>query len=313
MTKRQGTRKWLWSAIVILLYLCATIHSSITWKTFVVPFQDDGSSPGIITALTHPSLGLKVFGLVASALSFTVVDMIMIWRCWIVWGRSWLVVVLPILGVVAGTICAGLGIAGQVAAELITNVTASQGLAPLVRFSIPFLGMSLAITLYTTGFIVARILHVQRYANKNGIERSGGGSSLYAVLEILVESSALYAASLFVFIVLLARKSENQVYIQNIHAQIAGIAPTLLMLRISAGQARDDTEWSLPKSDLQFAGTMNISVAGNSELTSVPNPGDVESGSTSMVDQFSRGQSSYSSRVAKVSAVNESDEKFAKV
>jgi hypothetical protein len=85
------------------------------------------------------------------------------------------------------------------------------------------------------------------------------------------------------------------------------------MLRISAGQARDDTEWSLPKSDLQFAGTMNISVAGNSELTSVPNPGDVESGSTSMVDQFSRGQSSYSSRVAKVSAVNESDEKFAKV
>ncbi|KAJ7111423.1 hypothetical protein C8R44DRAFT_258116 [Mycena epipterygia] len=287
-SKRQGARKGPWSAIVILLYSCATIHSSITWETFLVPFQDFGASPDIITALTHPSLALKIFGLVASTVSLILVDLIMIWRCWVVWGRSWLVVVVPILGTVAGAVCAGLGMAGQISVELITDATASQGLAPLIRFSTPFLGMSLAVTLYTTGLIVWRVLRVQRYANRNGIERSGeGASNLYAVLEIMVESSALYAGSLFVFIVLLAMKSEKQVYIQNIHNQIAGIAPTLLMLRISAGHARSDTEWSVPKSSLHFAGTMDISAAANSQLSEV-----VDSGSASMVDGGSNGPSS---------------------
>ncbi|KAF8146735.1 hypothetical protein K438DRAFT_2028032 [Mycena galopus ATCC 62051] len=303
-------RKWLWPAIVILLYLCASIHSGITWEGLVSPVENFGASPDIITALTHPKLALKVLGLVASALSFTFADMIMIWRCWIVWGRSWPVIVVPILGAIAGTVCAGLGITGQISASLITNPTQSQGLAPLVRFSTPFLGMSLAVTLYTTGLIAWRILRVQRYAAKNGIERSGGaGSDLSAVLEIMVESSALYAASLFVFIVLLAMKSEKQVYIQNIHSQIAGIAPTLLMLRISAGHARNDTQWSIQQSSLQFAGTVDISIA-NSELGNTAGSG---SGSAFMLDQFSRGPSSHSSKTAgngKVLGGNVDAEKF---
>ncbi|KAJ7491685.1 hypothetical protein B0H11DRAFT_1859104 [Mycena galericulata] len=263
MGKRKNTRKVLWSTIIILFYVFATIHSSLTWEFFILPFQEHGASPDVLIALSHPSLGPKILALLVSAVIFIMADVIMIWRCWVVWGKSWLVAVLPSLAAVAGAVCAGLGLAGQISVALIQDPSASQGLAPLVRFSTPFLSLSLAVTLYTAGLIAWRIVTVQRFASKNGIERS----DLWSALEIMVESSALYAASIFVFVVFLAMKSENQTYIQNIHVQIAGIAPTLLILRIFAGHARNDAEWSAPSSTLHFASHINVSVADNSNST----------------------------------------------
>jgi hypothetical protein len=118
-------------------------------------------------------------------------------------------------------VCAGLGLAGQISVALLANPVPGTGLEPLIRFSTPFFASSLAATLYTTGFIAWRIIRVQRYAAKNGIDRADAGSDLYAVLEILVESAALYAASQFIFVVLLAMKTEKEAYIQAIHSQIA--------------------------------------------------------------------------------------------
>jgi hypothetical protein len=101
----------------------------------------------------------------------------------------------------------------------IQNASSSTRLAPLVRFSTPFLSLSFAVTLYTTGLIAWRIIQVQKYSEKQGIKKDTG--ELSSVLELLVESSVLYAASIFVFVVLLALKSTNQAYPQDIHPQIA--------------------------------------------------------------------------------------------
>ncbi|KAJ7264085.1 hypothetical protein B0H12DRAFT_1102804 [Mycena haematopus] len=304
LSNRKNSQKWLWSTLVVISYFCATVHSSVTWETFVEPFHDHGASADVVTALLHPDLGLRIFGLVTSAVSFVLADIIMIWRCWIIWGRSWVVVVLPTLAAVAGIVCAGLGLAGQISVLVIQDPDPSEGLAPLIRFSTPFLSLSLAATLYTTGFIAWRILGVQRFSKNNGIERTGPGADLSVALEIMVESSALYSASLFIFVVLLSIKSENETYMQNIHAQIAGIAPTLLILRIYAGRSRDDAEWtrSAPISTLRFGGTMDLS-AHNSESTGL---GD--SGSASMLSDFPGGISL--NKVPKMSAGIENEKGF---
>ncbi|KAF7345685.1 hypothetical protein MVEN_01588300 [Mycena venus] len=251
LTPEKNPRRKLWTGIMVLLYSCATIHSAFGWQVLALAFQNHGASPDLLNALTHPNLKLKILALVASFLSFLLADMIMVWRCWIVWGRSLVVVIIPILAAVAGTVCASLGLAGQIAVASIQNSTSAIRLAPLVRFSTPFLSLSLGMTLYTTGLIAWRILRVQRYVTKQRTHQFSPDSVL--VLEILTESSALYAASLFVFVVLLAMKSPNQNYIQNIHVQIAGIAPTLLIFRISTGRSRPDQEWTSPSSDLRFA------------------------------------------------------------
>ncbi|KAJ7327619.1 hypothetical protein DFH08DRAFT_816456 [Mycena albidolilacea] len=139
---------------------------------------------GVLTALTHPNLQLKILALVTSFLSILLTDMIMVWRRWTVWGRSWLVVIFPILAAIGGTVCAGLGLTGQIAVASNPNSISALRLAPLIRFSTPFLSLSYAVTLYTTGLIV-------------------------------------WLIALFVFVVFLATKSPKQNYLQNIHAQIA--------------------------------------------------------------------------------------------
>ncbi|KAJ7483607.1 hypothetical protein FB451DRAFT_1235113 [Mycena latifolia] len=297
-TPRKNNRKKLWTTFILLLYICATIHASISWEFLVVAFQNHGTSPDVLNALTHPNLKLKILALVASFLSFLLADVIMVWRCWIVWGRSWIVIVFPILAAVAGTVCAGLGLAGQIAVASIQNSSSATRLAPLVQFSTPFLSLSLVVTLYTTGLIAWRILHVQRHAKKHEINHEVR-SDFSPVLEIVVESSALYAASLFVFVVLLAMKSENQNYPQNIHAQIAGIAPTLLILRVSAGRARKDEEWTtpVPVSGLEFAcptetsqSAMPVSIPGHS----MAGPPNTEERHESVFGGYTTGTSSNS-------------------
>ncbi|KAJ7658191.1 hypothetical protein DFH06DRAFT_990302 [Mycena polygramma] len=259
MSKRSDARRSLWSAVIISLYSCSTIHSSVSWEFLVLAFQNHGTSPALVDALIHPNLRLKILALIANVVGFVLADVIMIWRCWVVWGRSWVVVVLPILATIAGIgqLCVGLGVTGQIAVASLQNASSAVRLAPLVRFNTPFLGLSLGVTLYTTGFIVWRIMQVQRYAKKNGAKRIPG--DFFPVLELLIESSALYSASLFVYVVLQATENPNQTYPESIHAQIAGIAPTLLVFRVSIGHARKEDEWTSPNV-LEFASAAETSV-----------------------------------------------------
>ncbi|KAJ7055220.1 hypothetical protein C8F01DRAFT_1258846 [Mycena amicta] len=261
-SKRPDSRKWFWMGLVLLLYVLAMIHVGLEWFVTMEPLQKYGGSPEVIAALKTPPnrLEIKILGLLASALLYVITDCIMIWRCWVVWGRSLIVIIPVILAQIAGTICAGLGIAGQISLLRMQHPLPGEGLGPLVRFSTPFLSISLAVTLYTTGMICWRIMSVRRNAVKHGFGRTG---DLSAALEILIESSALYAASIFVFVVLLAMKSTKQAWMQDIHPPIAGIAPTLLITRIFAGHARKDTEWSSGKSSIHFRSRQGQQTAGS--------------------------------------------------
>jgi hypothetical protein len=260
-------------AIMLILYSCATIHSAVAWQAIMAAFQNHGTSPALLTALTHPNLQLKILALVASFLSFLLADMIMV--CFPVgvnsnhlaefWlglemldclgsfmarcnfpdfgGNRWNRLVAIVVYLYSSpqhffaSVCAGLGLAGQIAVASNPNSTSALRLAPLIRFSTPFLSLSFAVTLYTTGLIVWRIAYVQRCTAKRGIKNVS--SDVAPVLEILIESSALYAASLFVFVVLLAVKSPKQNYLQNIHAQIAVCSYSFLTKKLNPRHSND--------------------------------------------------------------------------
>ncbi|KAJ7203305.1 hypothetical protein GGX14DRAFT_652151 [Mycena pura] len=125
----------------------------------------------LLDALIRANLRLKRLALVANLVGFVLADAIMMWRCWVVWDRSWLTVVLPILATISGIVCAGLGITGQITVASIQNASSAARLAPLVRFSTPFLGMSLGITLYTTALIIWRVIQVQKCAKVKALAK----------------------------------------------------------------------------------------------------------------------------------------------
>ena len=98
------------------------------------------------------------------------------------------------------------------------------------------------------------------------------------VKEIVIESCALYSASLLAYIILTAKKDPNLSYPENIHPQIAvscsfcpyrpphltstlcqGIVPTLLIYRVASGESRPNSSWtkdnSRPLTGIFFAAT----------------------------------------------------------
>lgn len=125
----------------------------------------------------------------------------------------------------------------------------------------------------TTLLIVARVISVQRVSGKAG---NGTSRNTYSpIIEIVVESAAIYSVSLLAFVIILTRHhtANSQYFAENIHAQIAvrlsgpfvirgsqptplqGLAPMLIIYHIVAKQARPDTDWATAAvmSAMQFA------------------------------------------------------------
>ncbi|KAJ7611266.1 hypothetical protein FB45DRAFT_1119947, partial [Roridomyces roridus] len=120
-------------------------------------------------------------------------------------------------------------------------LTVAKSTAEFIEFSTIYFSLSVATSLTTTLLIMMRLLLVQR-ANKT-LDSGLNQQSLNPVIELLVESAVLYSATLLTFVALAARKSLAAFYAQNIHAQMAGFAPLLILFRVSAGYSRSEEEW----------------------------------------------------------------------
>ncbi|SJL17785.1 uncharacterized protein ARMOST_21347 [Armillaria ostoyae] len=171
-----------------------------------------------------PDMGIGI----TAVMSTVVADSAMIWRCWMVWGRRWLIVVCPILCLVTGFVFKILEIS-----EAFLYGTERE------IFLVVYISCILATTLWCTVFIILRILIVIRA--KNGAS-SRLGAYRHAI-EVLVESSALHSVTLIVFVALEARSDFASDYFNTLAAITTGVAPTLLAGRVAAGHARPDDSW----------------------------------------------------------------------
>jgi hypothetical protein len=165
-----------------------------------------------------------------------------IWRCWTVWGRNWVVLILPIAGSITGAggframntlqkkhplreniqlVMGGLTVSDQIILSRHPgSFFAAQKTADVVKFSTAFFTSSIATGLMTAILISGRILSVQRSALKAGV----GGSNRYSsIIEIVVESAIVYSVTLLAFVIILTgpEAPTPQLYVENIHSQIA--------------------------------------------------------------------------------------------
>ncbi|GJE88565.1 hypothetical protein PsYK624_046480 [Phanerochaete sordida] len=240
----EGRRKYYHAALVALMYICSTIHASLQWFFYSGAIDANEGTDGtqLVQALDHLSPWLEITGSIFFCLNIFIADCLFIWRCWVVWQRRWVVVVLPICANITGAVLAGLIIKVQ-ADAVESNITyvAVQKAREFTTLSTVYFALSISTSLTTTLLIALRVLLVQHAARKAGMGRY---SPYNSVIEILVESAVLYSATLLTFVALNTRKDINFYYAQNIHAQVAGLTPTLIILRVAAGKSRRDEEWS---------------------------------------------------------------------
>ncbi|KAJ7113013.1 hypothetical protein C8R44DRAFT_984860 [Mycena epipterygia] len=234
MIFKRKTHKTLF-IVVILMYILATIQTGVHWALIRNAFVTHGSSPDDTTNfLSQPTFVLTVMPATMLVANTFLADCVLIFRCFAVWNHDWRVIVLPILSTIGGT---ALGI--LTVFETGRFITSGGDPNSFVDFARPYFTMCLLTTMLATVLIVFRILWLTR-------DNAGTAFSGYrAIIEMVVESALLYSATLVVYIALLfgPDTNNNDGYAQAILVQMTGIAPTLIVARVSFGLARPSSSW----------------------------------------------------------------------
>ncbi|KAK0203798.1 hypothetical protein DFS33DRAFT_832692 [Desarmillaria ectypa] len=215
--------------VIILLHALTTVNFAAYLSYIHSSFIENGQS--------FSSMYLKLNGTnqatflemgIAAAMSTILTDLYMIWYCWMVWGRRRLVVLFPILFLISATV-----------SKIIVIYHDYFGVINDV-FPMPYMSFILATTLWCTLLIIYRIVTVAGV--RHGTE--GRLRFYHHFIEVLVESSALYSISLVLLLAFTIRSNLGEYYLDTIAGIAKGIAPTLLVGRVTTGhRAHTDDSW----------------------------------------------------------------------
>ncbi|KAH9946545.1 hypothetical protein B0H21DRAFT_808880 [Amylocystis lapponica] len=215
----------------IVLFLSCTAHWVLEFNIFYTMLQSPGTSG-------YVNVTRKIFGaeILLSLIDFFG-DAVFIYRCWLVWRRNYGIIVLPFLtALAAGFACI---------IEITHLVLTTDFLAPVAPVATPLgiagyaiaLATNVLVTLLISGRIWA-LAHAGADVDTAGVPMRGRALAHHAI-GVIVESGALYLAVQLVYLVLLTLEHPAQGIAGGIAAQIFGIAPTLIIIRVALGLAVD--------------------------------------------------------------------------
>ncbi|KAJ7054593.1 hypothetical protein C8F01DRAFT_478881 [Mycena amicta] len=148
-------------------------------------------------------------------------DLFMIYRCFMVWNRSWLIVIIPAL------LWCGLGVGGLGSLHYIILAGKqgifSRGPAPWIT---TFFATSLALNIFCTITIAYRILRTPAIRNLQS-------TRIRTALIIFVESAAIYSVSVLALVIVYELGNNVHFILLDLTTSIIGVTFTLVTLRLA--------------------------------------------------------------------------------
>ncbi|KAF7350778.1 hypothetical protein MSAN_01639000 [Mycena sanguinolenta] len=177
-----------------------------------------------------------------------IADALVIYRCYIVWDRNVYVIILPLL-MLAVTSVFGVDI------KLPAN---------------PYFSLSLATNVLVTALTAGRIWWICRQCRLYSKFTTAQQKRCMSAIGIIAESGVLYPASILAYLILgaIPKVSIVQEPIYQMMAQIMGIAPTLIIVRVGLGVNDSNQESSLEvkTADLKFIDTIDSDISSQPDL-----------------------------------------------
>ncbi|KAF9475584.1 hypothetical protein BDN70DRAFT_908071 [Pholiota conissans] len=211
----------------LFMFLLATMHiitSSVRIMKAFITLNDEPGGPGaFFIRLSEPT---KILETSIYMTQILVGDFLVIWRAYKVWGNSLWITVLPLI----------LTIGSAVVDIRILYFFAKTPYIPapnhiLNRWFYFFPTITLITNLLCTGLIAYRIWHI------NSRMGSLVGNSLRPVLLLVIESGAIYSATLITLLIVYG----TQLLITNILLD-AGLVFSMVMIRIGLGLSSSNGE-----------------------------------------------------------------------
>lgn len=219
--RRDGSNKVILS-LSTLLFLSCTVHYALEFRHFHVTLNTTGVD-GFANE-TDVYFGADLLISIADFFG----DLILIYRCWLIWNKNYYVTILPLLTSIGGLICAaevGHLVHGT------HDATPSPSIVPLglASFTLPFCTNGMV-----TLLIVGRIWFTSRTMKAYTMP------SARSVMAIMIESGALYFAVQLVFVTLYGMNNPAEEVIIPMAVQVYGIASFLIVIQSGLGQTAVD-------------------------------------------------------------------------
>ncbi|KAK0238214.1 hypothetical protein EDD85DRAFT_952383 [Armillaria nabsnona] len=209
--------------MVIMLYNLTTLNFAFNWSCRTSAFTGSGQKFTTVYQELIKPIPVDPFGTRITASICTIIsNSHMIWCCWVVWQRRWIVVLLPALFLTSGT------------ALWLVELCIQLGNGTFQIFNILYISFNLSTTLWCTLLIIYRIFTIVRVR----YEAEGRLGPYRHFIEVLVESSAIYAIPSALYLAFILRNSMGLFYLDSITNVTKGIAPTLFVGRAAAGHTR---------------------------------------------------------------------------
>ncbi|KAJ8495464.1 hypothetical protein ONZ45_g12854 [Pleurotus djamor] len=242
---------WFMLTVAILMGSFLTFDVMMTLalniKAFVL-FKGDGGAQAALTDHSDWMVIIKSFTL---DIHILIGDLVLIYRCWIVYNQSYLVILFPAL-LWVGDIAMG-----SFVLYIQVHFNQKESLQDVLTPShTSFLVITVAQNLITTALIILRIRRVDRLTARYSVTTMGGRrkTKLQRVMRIVIESGLLYTVATIVCLATYLADTFAYLSVTGAELPIIVIAFNLIIIRAKS-QPSEKTEYTLAhneKSALQF-------------------------------------------------------------
>ncbi|EPQ61250.1 hypothetical protein GLOTRDRAFT_135769 [Gloeophyllum trabeum ATCC 11539] len=248
--------------VAVFMFVLATAHALVQFSQFLSTYEVVTESVCVgftCSACYHGdetrARQLNIWNRlqpVSQALLVTnqlIADGLLIYRCYSVWQSKFRIIMLPLLMVAATAV------SGYIQANILNQLYLIRRDTPLDQATPPpdwrhlqnlqsslsetYMACSLATNIVVTTLIAARIWWKSHQVRTTLGPQAGRSRS---AANLVIESGALFSASLLVWLIMHALLPNKYEYIAGaISSQMVGIVPTLIIVRVGLGKSIDKT------------------------------------------------------------------------
>ncbi|EIM91589.1 uncharacterized protein STEHIDRAFT_137223 [Stereum hirsutum FP-91666 SS1] len=249
-------------SLLILFSTYAVMTSSITLRaklfkvgiTFVLYGISIGNLVGTIAICTIPMelrtfLTVEQLVILLGATNYMLSDAVVIWRCWLLWGKSrWVLIILAVLytAAFASAIASVVSHINDTSATLRAKVMLNAD----DRYNVIMWFLSLGTNVFAT-MIVAFKAWKHRRQLRAILHDGSRKNQLERLMTLLVDSGVLYCVIWIAFIIAFSLTETDSRIMNVIMVEIAGIYPTILIVLINYRTTQRDNEWGYGRNDLE--------------------------------------------------------------
>ncbi|KAF8075330.1 hypothetical protein FPV67DRAFT_1728519 [Lyophyllum atratum] len=231
--KRFGELNHPMVIVVMLMFFNTTVATALSlhvfWRAFVL--APPGTAVESFKEISYWAVVMKSATLMFQTI---IADAILIYRCWVVYHRSWLKVAFSILLWLGGIVCAIFMVYHESTFKEHVLVSVSK----LRPFGVAFWASSVTLNIITTALLVWPIWKVARHheeyaAQETSPPRRSGKITMKRLIRVIIESGLLYTVVALVTFVVFTIGDNSLYVVSGAEIGIAGIAFNLIIIRTS--------------------------------------------------------------------------------